>query len=1223
MATDNSDTNDSTNEEASASHPQQVGLGDIVVMVLKPLASLKLTVVLFALSIFLVLAGTLAQVELDIWDVIDGYFRTPVAWIEFQVFFPPSFFPNLPDGFGNGLYFPFPGGWLIGGLMGVNLLAAHALRFKVQATDSRLIAGLVVLGIGVAVTWLVIASGSNNDGLQQEAWIEWSTLWTLLKVGMGAVWLAMANALLKIDSGRKLERAFMISVVVGIGALLVWLFYEGDAAQLGDSSMRILWQLIKGTVSGLVLLAGCIMLFKKRAGIVLLHGGIGLMMFNELFVGLTAVEGQMPINEGETINYVQDIRQVELAIIDESDPKEDIVVAVPQSVMETSAEEKSTVSDAFLPFDVEVLRFHKNSNLREIESADQNPATTGAGLVRFAEEAKAGVGTDTGGAVDMASAYVRLHKKGSADEIETMLVSQFLNPQPITVDGTTYQVSLRFKRNYKSYSLHLVDVRKDDYLGTDTPRNFSSEVRLVDPTANVDREIRIWMNNPLRFAGETFYQSSYGRDPATGGEYTVLQVVTNTGWMIPYVSCMIVATGMLAQFWITLLRFLNRRAGNTNIVQGEASSETDGRTKKSKRKQREEQIEQSNSAGWLLPTFIVVICAAWIGSKARIPQVDDAEMKIHEFGKLPLVYEGRIKPFDTLARNTLRIISDKEEFVENEDDDDKQPAIRWLLDVISGSDAAEKHKVFRIENLDVLETLGLTRRKGFRYSVEELRPKADEFNADVEQARTKAKEFGPESLSVYERKAIELDGQIRRYTLLLAAFQPPPLPPVPTEEEFQKDREAATRQMQLLRQAVIEMPRQLATMQPPLGVPIMSEEDDNAGGLFENADEQDWQPYSTAWTQAYLKTRYLGGEPDPATIALNAILVAYANGEATEFNDAVDDYKKLLASDPPEKLDTPKVDFEAFFNHFAPFYHASVLYVFAFILAALAWLGWNRPLNNAAFWLILFTLLVHTFALIARIYISGRPPVTNLYSSAVFIGWGAVVLGLILEVIYRLGIGNIIASVAGFATLLIAHFLAGDGDTFVVLQAVLDTQFWLATHVVCITLGYSTTFVAGLLGVVYILMGVCTPKLTSQTAKDLSRMIYGTICFAIFFSFVGTVLGGLWADDSWGRFWGWDPKENGALIIVLWNALVLHARWDGMIKDRGLAALAVAGNIATSWSWFGVNELGVGLHSYGFTEGVLLTLGVFVVTQLAIIVMGSLPKEMWWSHQPSNAGDSA
>ncbi|MFP6762195.1 MAG: cytochrome c biogenesis protein CcsA, partial [Planctomycetaceae bacterium] len=136
---------------------------------------------------------------------------------------------------------------------------------------------------------------------------------------------------------------------------------------------------------------------------------------------------------------------------------------------------------------------------------------------------------------------------------------------------------------------------------------------------------------------------------------------------------------------------------------------------------------------------------------------------------------------------------------------------------------------------------------------------------------------------------------------------------------------------------------------------------------------------------------------------------------------------------------------------------------------------------------------------------------------------------------------------------------------------------------------------------------------TPTMSKDLSRMIYGTVCFGIFFSFVGTVLGGLWADDSWGRFWGWDPKENGALLIVIWNVLLLHARWDGMVRERGLAVLAIGGNIITSWSWFGVNELGVGLHSYGFTSGVWTTLWVFWLSQFVVCGIGLLPRKFWTS----------
>jgi ABC-type transport system involved in cytochrome c biogenesis permease subunit len=244
--------------------------------------------------------------------------------------------------------------------------------------------------------------------------------------------------------------------------------------------------------------------------------------------------------------------------------------------------------------------------------------------------------------------------------------------------------------------------------------------------------------------------------------------------------------------------------------------------------------------------------------------------------------------------------------------------------------------------------------------------------------------------------------------------------------------------------------------------------------------------------------------------------------------------------------------------------------------------------------------------------------VTNLYSSAVFIGWSFALAGLVLEAIFRLGVCNVVAGVGGALALLIAQALGKGADTYTVMQAVLDTQFWLATHVVIVAMGYAATFLAGLLGIIYIGMGVFTPSLSAADVRKLmSRLIYGVICFATLFSFIGTVLGGLWADDSWGRFWGWDPKENGALIIVLWNALILHALGGNMVRDRGLAVLAVAGNIVTSWSWFGVNELNVGLHSYGFTEGVLLALGAFVATQIAIIIVGCLPLSWWVSFRDS------
>jgi len=209
------------------------------------------------------------------------------------------------------------------------------------------------------------------------------------------------------------------------------------------------------------------------------------------------------------------------------------------------------------------------------------------------------------------------------------------------------------------------------------------------------------------------------------------------------------------------------------------------------------------------------------------------------------------------------------------------------------------------------------------------------------------------------------------------------------------------------------------------------------------------------------------------------------------------------------------------------------------------------------------------------------------------------------------------AGLTGFCCLIIAHNLSLSGDTLEMMRAVLDSNFWLATHVIIITIGYSATFLAGALAMIYVLRGTLTASLDRATADAITRMVYGIICFATLFSLVGTVLGGIWADQSWGRFWGWDPKENGALIIVLWCAIILHARWGGLVKQRGLMNLAIFGNIVTSWSWFGTNMLGVGLHSYGFMDAAFWWLSAFIASQLAIIALGSLPLASWRSFRPA------
>ena len=268
--------------------------------------------------------------------------------------------------------------------------------------------------------------------------------------------------------------------------------------------------------------------------------------------------------------------------------------------------------------------------------------------------------------------------------------------------------------------------------------------------------------------------------------------------------------------------------------------------------------------------------------------------------------------------------------------------------------------------------------------------------------------------------------------------------------------------------------------------------------------------------------------------------------------------------------------------------------------------------------------VIHTIGLGFRMYLEGRPPVTNLYSSAIFIGWGACLLGIILERIFKGGIGLVVAGFIGFITLIIAHHLAlerrhdgnvarGAGHQFVAGHARGGRDHRLRLDV-CGRVAGRDLHRARLLH----------PHARRRDwRRSLARMVYGIVCFATLFSFVGTILGGIWADQSWGRFWGWDPKENGALLIVLWNAIILHARWGGMIKERGLMAMAVFGNIVTSFSWFGVNMLGIGLHSYGFMDKAFPWLMAFDVSQVALIVLALLPLALLGQFQRNDRADTS
>lgn len=573
-----------------------------------------------------------------------------------------------------------------------------------------------------------------------------------------------------------------------------------------------------------------------------------------------------------------------------------------------------------------------------------------------------------------------------------------------------------------------------------------------------------------------------------------------------------------------------------------------------------------------ITNLIVILLAFWFYlAGVRPPEAEPNEFQINAFSHLPVKFDGRRKPIDTLARNLLTVVSGRQSL--RTDDGERMEAVEWLLANISGRPEALDYKVFRIENLDVLSNLGLEERKRLRYSYRELMPSLMKLDMAARAAFAK----DSRDRDVYDRQIVKLVNKVYLYRNVLVSFEDPSV--IPAAQLMA----TAQRYMRLEGSSI------------PLVIPP-------------HGGNHGWRPMMSSLLSGPMT------QPDPLAVKFGAVLRAYGENKPQDFNEALMDYGAHVQQVRPEAYD--KIGFEVFYNRLGAFMKSAQLYLLVFVLSCIGWLLRKERLLSAARTLMVFAFIPHTFAIVARVFLSGYPPVTNLYSSAIFIGWAAVAAGIVMEMGFRkraAGLGNLVGSVAGFATLLIAHFLAGDGDTMEQMRAVLDTRFWLATHVITVTLGYMATFVAGTIGIFYVFAGLLTRRLDPETEDGMYRMMYGTVCFALLLSFVGTVLGGLWADDSWGRFWGWDPKENGALLIVIWNAIILHAGYGQMVKHRGFAVMAIMGNVVTAWSWFGVNQLGVGLHSYGFTDSASFWLMMFVFSQLAICVAGLTPLKLWRS----------
>ncbi len=384
------------------------------------------------------------------------------------------------------------------------------------------------------------------------------------------------------------------------------------------------------------------------------------------------------------------------------------------------------------------------------------------------------------------------------------------------------------------------------------------------------------------------------------------------------------------------------------------------------------------------------------------------------------------------------------------------------------------------------------------------------------------------------------------------------------------------------------------------------------------------QPDNKAWLS--LASEDPQGSPMRARFL--ELVKAYQAGDQTRFNTAALDLRAAIESTPgylPEH--TKKISAEVFYNRLRPFLIAWILY----LLAALTWLVVPRAekaqaSNASTRWKARVSLgltgaafTFHVIGISVRCYIAGRPPVTNMYESIVWVSLGVVIFATILYFVQKQKITLVVAS--AIATL---GLIAADAAPAMIdpglhpLMPVLRSNYWLTIHVLTITLGYAAFALT--LGLANVTLFHFLQKAGAQRRGDLAAaaqfqpriasmnlLTYRGMQFGVVLVAAGTILGGIWADYSWGRFWGWDPKEVWALITVLCYTAVLHGRYTNWIGPFSFAAWTVVGFLSVLMAWYGVNfVLGVGLHSYGFASGGSAWVVGFTAAQLAYVGLASI-----------------
>ena len=574
---------------------------------------------------------------------------------------------------------------------------------------------------------------------------------------------------------------------------------------------------------------------------------------------------------------------------------------------------------------------------------------------------------------------------------------------------------------------------------------------------------------------------------------------------------------------------------------------------------------------------------------------------------IPIQEGGRIKPLDSFARNQSLAFYGKRKIKH-----ENLSAIDWLLNLFTHPEKGLDQKVFNLRNPEVVNALGLTWTNNFhKYSYNELIPGIEKQLPLIREIFEK-KEV---ERDVFESQLVEIYQNVMKFREIVSSLSCL----LPLFSVYDSDLASSLH---------------VEPGQPISYAHVMS----HRGSLFETSQgiitkpESEWSvsekeialllynlqqtssddfakalkiippsknDSSGLWLSPWelFDGRLIEPHQDKIIKSLESYLLARFENNIENQNIALSSYKTGLISHVGKKVDFSILSKERWLNEADLFTNSLAFYLLGFILLGISWMIKPVIFKNVAFCSIIIGFCLHTLGIYLRMVIMSRPPISTLYETVIFVGVVIVLISLIIEYIRKDGLGIFIGSISGSLLHYVGFGYAADGDTLEMLVAVLNSNFWLATHVTTIILGYGTSLMAGLIGHIYLIEKIRVPK-DSVRLKSIYNNMFGVTLIALFFTLFGTILGGIWADQSWGRFWGWDPKENGALLIVLWQLMMVHMRLSGLAKPDKFALGMVLNNIVVIMAWFGVNLLSIGLHSYGFASGIAVNLILFTLFEI-------------------------